>query len=392
MLSEIPLVLRTSIDSLISMIKKERLIKLTRDLIRINSENPPGNEVIIAEFVKRHLEKSGLKTKVYEFKKNRSNVLANLGGKSDKTLLISPHLDTVPAGKNWKHEPFSATIEKGRIYGQGATDCKCNLAIALEAIRSLCEEKIKPRCNLLFVASADEEAGSQYGLIPLLEKKIISPDFALALDSDEFNIVVSQKGLMHFKVKIFGKTAHGAYPERGINAIEIASRAICALKENKFKYKASPLLKGPTVNIGKISGGEKVNIVAGFCEFEVDLRYLPGMNKDEIIGQIEKIIAKFAKRFRIEFDDIQNPYTIDKKHPLVYSLIAAAGEIEIKPQIKGSAGATVITFFRQHNIPAISFGCGNSGCAHASDEYVKIDNLYKGAKILEVFLKNGLLR
>lgn len=374
------------------MVKKERLVKLTRNLIRINSENPPGNEVIIAEFVKRHLEKSGLKTKVYEFKKNRTNVLAFLRGRSDTTLLVSPHLDTVPAGKNWKHRPFSATIEKGRIYGRGATDCKCNLAIVLEAIRSLCEEKIKPQCNLLFVASANEEAGSKYGLIPLLEKKIISPDFALVLDSDEFNIVVAQKGLMHFKVKIFGKTAHGAYPERGINAIEISSRIICALKENKFKYKAHPLLKGPTVNIGKISGGQKVNIVAGYCEFEVDLRYLPGMDKDEIISKLKKIIAKFTKRFRIEFEDIQKPYTIDKKHPLVHSLTAAAKEIGIKPQIKGSEGATVITFFRRHNMPAISFGCGNSGCAHTNDEYVQIDNLYKGAKILEVFLKNGLPR
>ena len=372
------------------MIKKERLVKLTQDLIRINSENPPGDESRIAEFVKRHLEKSGLKTKVYEFKKNRTNLLAFLRGRSDTTLLVSPHLDTVPVGKSWKHKAFAGEIKSGKIYGRGATDCKCNLAIALEAIRSLYEEKIKPQSNVLFVASADEEAGSKYGLIPLLEKKIIRPDFALVLDSDEFNIVVAQKGLMHFKVKIFGKAAHGAYPERGINAIEIASHIICTLKENKFKYKAHPLLKGPTVNIGKISGGEKVNIVADYCEFEVDLRYLPGMDKDEIISELKKIIAKFAKRFRIEFDDIQKPYTIDKKHPLVYSLIAAAKEIEIKPQIKGSEGATVITFFRQHNIPAISFGCGNSGCAHTNDEYVQIDNLYKGAKILEAYLKNGL--
>lgn len=371
------------------MISKQRLIRLTRDLIRINSENPPGDESKIALFVKRHLEKSGLKPKIYEFREKRLNVLAFLQGTINKTLLISPHLDTVPAAKGTKHGSFSAKIEKGRIYGRGATDCKCNLAISLEAIRSIREEKLKPRCNILFVASADEETGSKYGLIPLLEKGIIKADYALVLDSDEFDIVITQKGLMHFKVKVFGKAAHGAYPDRGVNAIELSSRVICALKEHKFNYRAHPLLKQPMVNIGKITGGEKVNIVADYCEFEVDLRYLPGMDKNKIISAVKRIIRTYAKKFKIEFNDIQKPYTIDRSHPLIHSLYKAARAVKVTPKIKGSEGATVITFFQGRGIPAVSFGCGSSGCAHANDEYVKIDNLYRGAKILEVFLKKN---
>ncbi|MDP1854298.1 MAG: M20 family metallopeptidase [Candidatus Omnitrophota bacterium] len=374
------------------MISKQRLIKLTQDLIRINSENPPGDESRIAGFVKSHLKKSGLKPKIYEFKEKRLNVLAFLEGRINKTLLVSPHLDTVPAAKGAKHNPFAAKIEKGRIYGRGSTDCKCNLAISLEAIRSICEEKIKPQYNILFVASADEETGSKYGLIPLLEKGIIKADYALVLDSDEFNIVIAQKGLMHFKVKVFGKAAHGAYPERGINAIELSSRIICALKEHRFNYKAHPLLKHPTVNIGKISGGEKVNIVADYCEFEVDLRYLPGMDKNKIIAAVKKIIRTYAKKFKIEFNDIQKPYLIDRNHLLIHSLLEAAGEVKVKPKVKGSEGATVITFFQERDIPAISFGCGSSGCAHTNDEYVKIDNLYRGAKILEGFLKKNFAK
>ncbi len=370
------------------MIRKNRLVKFTQDLIRINSENPLHDESAIGEFVLRKLKEAKLKVRVYEFKKNRINVLAYLKGKTDKTLIISPHLDTVPAGSGWKYSPFSGAIVNGKIYGRGASDCKCNVAIGLEAIRSIAEDGIVPPCNIIFAACADEETGSKYGIIPLLEKKIINPDAALILDADEFNIITHQKGLMHFKVGVFGKSAHGAYPERGINAIELSARIISQLKKHKFKYKSHSLLASPTINIGKICGGQKVNIVADFCEFDVDLRYLPGMRKSEIIEDVKRIIRKYAKSFRIEFQDIQESYAISKSHALVRKLLDAAVITKVKAEIKGSEGATVITFFRQRKIPAIGFGCGSCGCAHSNNEYVKITNLYKGANILETFLKN----
>jgi succinyl-diaminopimelate desuccinylase len=125
------------------MINKKRLVKLTQKLIRIDSQNPPGDEARIAGFVKNYLAKLGLKTKIYEFKKRRSNAVAVLPGINKKyNLLITPHLDTVPYGKNWHFNPFLGKIYRGKIYGLGATDCKGNLASALEAINSLVEDKI----------------------------------------------------------------------------------------------------------------------------------------------------------------------------------------------------------------------------------------------------------
>lgn len=369
------------------MIRKQRLIKLTQDLIRINSQNPPGNEKKIADFLAGYLKSRGLRAKAREFKKNRANVLAYLAGKTGKTLLISPHLDTVPAGSGWKHGAFSARIKNGKIYGRGASDCKCNIAMAAEALVSLKEENITPLCNIIFAATADEETGSKEGIIALIKNKALNADYAVILDSDEFNIVTAQKGLMHFRVEVFGKSAHGAYPERGVNAIEAASRIICALKNHKFPYTPHPLLKGPTLNIGTIRGGDKVNIVADFCQFEVDLRYLPGMDKKKIIADLKRIIAGYARKFKIEFNDIQEPYSLGSRHPLADKFLRAAQAAGIKAKIKGSEGATVITFFKKHNIPAISFGCGSEGCAHIKDEYVKTANLYKGAKIMETFLK-----
>jgi succinyl-diaminopimelate desuccinylase len=371
------------------MINKQRLVKLTQKLIQIDSQNPPGDEFEIAHFVKDYLERLGVGSKIYEFKKRRSNLVAILEGRNKKrSLLISPHLDTVPAGKNWKVSPLAGKIIKNRIYGLGATDCKGNLASALEAINSLTEEGVILDYNLVFAATCDEESGSALGLIPLLDKKILKPSAAVVLDSDDFEIIVTQKGLLHFKVKLQGRRAHGAYPWRGINAIDIALRILKEIKAMKLPYTKNKYLRPPTLNIGTIRGGDKVNIVADWCEFELDFRFLSGMSAEDFLKKARKIIAKHARNFRIETEGIQEPYSIESTHPLVTSLIRAMRKVKAAPKIKGSEGATVITFFQHKHIPAVATGFGCDGCAHIADEYVTIDNLYRGAQALEVFLKD----
>lgn len=371
------------------MVDKKRLIKLTQNLIQINSENPPGDESRIARFLKEYLSQIGLKTRTFEFKKNRINVIATLEGKNKKySLLITPHLDTVPAGKSWKVEPFCGRVMKNRIYGLGATDCKGNLAAALEAITSIVEDGFNLNYNLIFAATADEESGSGLGLIPLLKKKILKASAAVVLDSDDFDIVVTQKGLLHLKVKIQGRRAHGAYPWRGINAIDIALKIIREIKKQKFRSPRNKYLRPATINTGTIHGGDKVNVVADWCEFELDHRFLPGMSAEDFLKTLKRIAAKYTRKLKIEIEGIQQPYQVDPRHPLVLNLIRAMRRLKVTPRIKGSEGATVITFFQHEGIPAVATGFGSSGCAHIADEYVKIENLYKGAKALEEFLKN----
>jgi len=371
------------------MVNKKRLIKLTQQLIRINSENPGGREFEIACFVKNYLDKLGLKTRIYEFQKKRSNIIAVLEGKNKKrSLLITPHLDTVPAGKNWTIPPFKGIIRKGKLYGLGATDCKCNLAVAMEVIRSLVENKVKLEYNLIFAATADEESGSELGLELLLKKKILQPDAALVLDADDFHIVVAQKGLIHMKVKVKGKKAHGAYPWLGVNAIDAGIDIIKEIKAYKFRHSKNDYLRPPTINLGTIKGGDKVNIVADWCEFELDFRFLPEEDAGMIIRSVKNIIKKRARNFQVEIQGVQEPFVISEKHPLVKSLAKAMRGSGIKPLIKGSEGATTISFFQKIKIPSLATGFGTEKCAHMADEYVVISNLFKGAQILERFLKN----
>jgi len=365
------------------------LIRLTKKLIGIDSQNPPGNEFRIACFVKNYLRTVGIKVKTYEFKEKRSNIVAVLPGINNKrSLLITPHLDTVPSGRSWSFKPFSGKIHKNRIYGLGATDCKGNLACALEAINSLVEDKRVLGYNLIFAATADEESGSDLGLIPLLENGIIKADAAVVLDADDFNIVITQKGLIHIKVKIKGKRAHGAYPWRGENAIDIALDIIKDLKDLRLSYKKNKYLRPPTMNIGTIKGGDKVNVVADWCEFELDFRFLPGMSAQDLLKRTGKIMRRHTRNFKIEIEGIQEPYYIDKTHPLVTYLNKAIQKNKIKALVKGSEGATVITFFQNKNIPAVATGFGCEGQAHVADEYITIDNLYKGTLVLVDFLKS----
>ncbi|QAT17678.1 hypothetical protein BU251_08075 [Candidatus Velamenicoccus archaeovorus] len=369
------------------MINKQRLIRLIRQLVAVNSENPPGDERAVAAFVAGQLRQAGLKPEILTYVPRRDNVMAVLKGREKKySVLLSPHLDTVPAGNGWVHGPFSGKLEAGRIYGRGATDCKGNLAVALEVLHSLKEDGVSLNGDWIFLATADEETGSAKGLVPWLEKSRVRPEYALILDADAFNIVTAQKGLIHFKVEVPGRKAHGAYPHRGVNAIDRAVTLIAALKQMKFVSRPHALLAPPTVNIGTIRGGDKVNMVADWCAFEVDLRFLPGMNAAKILAAIKLRLRRTGIPFRLAVNDIQQPYEISCHHPLVRGLKAAAKGIAVS-RVTGSEGATVITFFKRKGIPAVATGWGASGCAHATDEFVRVVDLERGARVLERFIR-----
>ena len=375
------------------MINKARLVSITQKVIRFNSENPPGNEWALAQFIEKDMKSIGLHVKRYTYAPKRPNIIATYKGTlprkqaAQEALLISPHLDTVPIGRGWKYNPLGGEISKGRIYGRGATDDKGNLACCLEVLRSLQEDKIQLKRDVIMAATVDEETGSHYGIIPLLEKKILKSRGALILDSDEDNIIIAQKGLLHCRIKLYGKKAHGAYNWQGINAIEIASQIINKLKKHKFVFTSHKLLRPPTTNIGEIRGGDKVNMVADFCEFALDLRFLPGMKAQTILNYLRQIIKQEIRNFKIEIDSLQDPYEIDTKNPLVSTYLHCAKKLRCKAKLQGSEGATVITFFKRYKIPAIAVGYGASGTAHTTNEYVRVNSLVKGAKLLEEFIK-----
>ncbi|MCK9613921.1 MAG: ArgE/DapE family deacylase [Candidatus Omnitrophica bacterium] len=367
---------------------KQSPINLLQKLIKIDSQNPPGNERKIIYFIRNYLKSLGIASKIYEFKKDRLNLVCKLTSKNPKKkILFTPHVDTVPANGKWHVPPLSAKIYKGRMYGRGATDCKINVAAALYLIKKLKEEKTTLKnIDLVFAFTGDEETGSHNGIIPLV-KHLKGADYAIVLDADEFDIVVAQKGLLHLRVELTGREAHGAYPERGINAVEKGVFILNEILKRKFPFATHTLLKKPTLNIGRFVGGDKVNIVAGYAFFDIDIRYLPKMKEKEIIKNIEKIIKKQKIKYKIKILAHQSPLEIDKNIPVIKILRSVLKKNNIEGKIAPSFGATVITFLKDIGIESFAFGFGSKGNAHAKNESVKIANLDKGIKVLEEYVR-----
>lgn len=365
----------------------KELIGLLQRLIQIDSQNPIKDEREIILFIKSYLDKLGILSKVYEFKKNHPNLVCRLKSTNSKrTIILTPHVDTVPATGIWRFGPFSGKIHQGKIYGRGATDCKVNVAVSLYLIKKLKEKNIVLKnLDLLFAFCADEETGSYYGTIPLM-KKLRGIDYGVVLDADEFNIVVAQKGLLHLRVELLGREAHGAYPDRGINAISKGVRILNEILNYKFTCKNHALLKKPTLNIGRFGGGDKVNIVAGYAFFELDFRYIPGLTKEKIIAAVTKIIQKHQIKFRLKILAEQTPIEINKNSFLIRNLKKVLTANQIMPKIVPSFGATVINFLKDRGIETFAFGFGTKKCAHIKNEYVKIGNLDKGVKVLEEYV------
>jgi len=375
------------------MINNQRLIKLTQKVLSINSENPPGKELEIARFVEKDMRSLGIEVKTYAFEKGRPNIVATIKGSLPRkqaargAILITPHIDTVPIGKGWKYDPYGSDIKGGKLYGRGTSDDKGNLASCMEVMRSLVEDKLRLRKDVVMAATVDEECGSHCGIIPLLDKKVLKPALAVVMDSSEFDAIIVQKGLFHGKIQIFGKKAHGAYNWRGINAIEIAARVIRNLKSFQYPYERHPLLHGPTMNIGVIQGGDKVNMVPDFCEVFFDARFLPGTNPKYLLRLIQSSIEKETKRYRLQILDLQAPYEMDRHHPFVKTYLKVCRKMKCPAEPKGCEGATVITFFQKHGIPAFATGFAAHDTAHTNDEYIYIKSLCKGTRALEAYIK-----
>ncbi|MBN2482722.1 MAG: M20 family metallopeptidase [Candidatus Omnitrophica bacterium] len=367
---------------------KKEIIDLTQKLIRQDSSNPPGKEKGVALFIQKYLQGIDIKSKRYEFKKNRPNIVCELPSRTrKKKVLLTPHIDVVPPTGKWKYPPFSGTYVKGKIYGRGATDDKANVAVTLATLKEFkSKNRVLDNIDLICAFTADEETGSDYGIRPLI-RRLKNIDYGIVLDSNEFDMIVAQKGLLHLRVEVYGKEAHGAYPWRGKNAIEKTMNIIGDIKKEPLFKKVHPLLKSPTLNVGKIEGGEKVNIVAGYCACELDIRYVPPLKETVILERIEKIIKIHTGTYTLKILANQGPVEIDHDHFLVGLMRKILVQHNIPAHCKPSFGATVLTFLEARGIESFAFGFGSRGCAHTVNEYVKVSNLIKGTKVLYEYLE-----
>jgi len=368
--------------------KRETLIELLSRLIAARTENPPGNEAAAARVVAEFFDACGIPYEIYEAEPGRTNIIGRVGG-GGKRLLVAGHLDTVPAGDGWTVDPFEPIVKDGRLYGRGATDDKgatAGVALAAQCLK----ECFDLEGTLLAAGVADEECGSALGLDWLLRTGKLAADFAIIPDSagNMRKIDVAEKGLLRVEIVSHGKQAHGARPDKGINAIWNLIAALTRFRERGLPQAEHRLLSPATHNLGRLRGGVAVNVVPARATAEIDIRWLPGQSADGIIEWIGRILKETESAIegaRFELNEIMRmaPHEVAEDHELVRLIRETTEKVAgVRPKVIGIGGITVAKQLNQQGIAAVAWGPGDDHLAHMADESVSIDEIMTFVRLL----------
>jgi succinyl-diaminopimelate desuccinylase len=400
------LVEESSVDLLRRAVDRDELVQITADLIRAESENPPGNEQRVAEIAAGWLEKIGCAPLDFHSEiEGRPSIIAWWPARRatepvpGRVLVLNGHLDVVPAGdhRQWTHPPYSAHIEDGKIFGRGASDMKSGIASMIGAVAALQRRGFQPHGRICFQLVADEESAGTHGTGFLVREGLISGDAAIVAEPTSLMVGLGERGALWAKIKAIGRSAHGSVPHLGVSAIEKIARAVLALHNRNFG-RDDPVFGKPTLNAGVISGGDKVNMVADYAELQVDRRLVPGESIESATSEIRAILDEISSedpdaRYELEVMNFAEP-SVESKDSEIVRLVSESIESCVggPPEYYVSPGSSDARFLRNEaGIPTVLFGPGIMGLAHVVDEYVEVDSIVAAAEVIALAAQRFLV-
>ena len=384
-------------NQFLSKREKKEALDLLVQCIETVTVNPDGNEEGLALWLRDRIEQDGVSARVQPVAPGRANVIARLAGRSDgPALLLNGHLDTVPFGNraNWRTDPGTAVEKDGWLYGRGTSDMKSGLCAALSALLRLAREGFTPERDILFAGTADEETGGLGAMTLMNDESIGEISGILIGEPTGGALSVAAKGTLWLEFDIAGKSSHAAYPDEGINAVEVALaiyREVQSLVQENAKTHAR--LSPPTCTLTQLHGGEKVNMVPDRCVMTLDIRTLPGTAHDALIEQVRQMLAGrelqcgFRTDMRVTNDRMA--VSTDEGDPLITSFS------EVVREMTGQAPAmTASNFFsdasifrRKWNVPVLLYGPGLAEQAHKPNERVELEKYFEAIEGYYRFLK-----
>lgn len=371
------------------------------ELVRARSVNPPGNEGPVAALMTTKLGTLGFETTIVEAAPGRPSVVARLAGAGGgPTLLFNGHMDVQPPGHQWTRDPFAAVVEGRRLYGQGAMDMKAGLAAIVFAVDSLQRAGRRLAGDVVVTAVADEVCGGHLGTGHLVAEGLVRADMAVVCEPTGDTVRVAHRGALWLEIEVTGKSAHGGRPWLGVNAVSKAARIVAAIEDElvpSLQDRTHPLLPAPTINIGALEGGTKVNLVADRALIQIDRRLVPGEDADAAEAEIADLCAALraadAEEWSVEVRRVMHvtPGEIDPEAPIVRACQAAHRTVTGEDAAIGStAGFEDAHFLLDAGIPTAMYGpyrrtkpnedphFTNSGMA---DESVDLDDVARAARI-----------
>jgi succinyl-diaminopimelate desuccinylase len=401
--------------------RKNEIVGLCSDLIRIPSENPPGNVDEIVSFISQFLAKNGIESRITGPAPEYPNIIAGIG--KGPVLLFNGHCDVVPAGDRarWNFDPFGGEITSTTIRGRGTSDMKCGLGAALFAMSLFAQGKIPLGGRLEIHIVPDEETGGANGTKWLVENGYADNAFAciVAEPTSSDTCEVGQKGQIRIHVTAQGKAAHGSIGNYvGENAIMKVATLLSRIEELRSmegvysesqtqvlfdsKKIAQEKLERPhvedvidhvTVNPGIIKGGIKINMVPDLCEADIDVRIPIGLPAKKVIAQFEEIIQQLNLnniQYRVEYSEAN--FT-EVSEPLVHTIVNNAEAIwhhKVIPAYQWASSDA--RYYRNKGIPTLQYGPANTEGIHSYNEDVDIEDVINATKIYSATICDLLVR
>ena len=352
----------------------EELVVLAQRLIAYETCEP---EAIVeaAGFVEGWLEARGIEAERDEVR-GLPVVKAEVGPADAPTVVLHGHLDVVPAFK----EQFQPRVEGDRLYGRGAYDMKGAIA-AMLLVTAAMREQDQVRVRLGIVGDEESEEDNERGSDHLVDSGFTG-DFAITGEPTDLHIGIEAKGVLALRLEVGGTAAHGATPWLGDNAVLNAIDVFRSIESLPFARHSSELFDRPSINLGRIVGGDALNKVPDRCVIDVDIRYLPGQDPKAILDEVREIGGIEAKALLT-----RPPATVDRDSPYVRALRwSAAQHHDGEPMSVGRDGASDAVSFLRAGVPAVEFGPVGAG-HHGPAEWISVSSLETYRQALESFLR-----
>lgn len=346
---------------------------LAERLMAYDTSHPAGITTAVS-FLKGWLESNSFQ--IEELDVAGLPVLVTSTGGSGPVLTFHGHIDVVPG----KPGQFKPRVDGDALIGRGAYDMKAALAAMMCALRDLRDE---PGVEVRFVCVADEESESMgvRGTDVIVERGY-GGDFAITGEPTNLHVGIEAKGVLAMRLTVTGTAAHGSTPWLGDNAVLKAHDIFRRIEGLEFARQSSKFFDRPSINLGRIEGGDAINKVPDTCVMDVDIRYVPGQNPDEIA---ETIAAFDDVAMEIVFE--REPAHVAGDNPFVVALSESLAEVGVKDAKQvGRDGSSEATAFLARGIPAVEFGPVGDG-HHGPSEYVSLASLADYRRTLVTFAK-----
>ncbi len=368
------------------LIDRDRLTGRLQELVRAASENPPGEEAAAGALTAEMCEAAGLDVNLYEAAPGRPNVLARTGAGEGPTVCYCSHIDVVPAGDRalWASNPFDGVIADGRMHGRGTADAKGPVAAALEAVEILRAAGAPLAGTLELAFVSDEETMGFKGAGYLVSEGIVAPDVAIVGEPTSLRVVRAQRGACWLRVSTRGVAGHGSAPERGVNAIRHMSEIVLRLEETLPDI-SHEVLGGPSINVGTITGGAKVNIIPASCVIEIDRRSIPQETKEDVLEGVLAAVELAKQRFAdleadVEVSFFADSFEVPEDSPVVKGVAASIADATGAPaELIGFRGASDARFLFESGADVVVCGPGDIRVAHTAHESIDLAELERCA-------------